>query len=189
MSLPCIANVWLRSNFFPTFDEARLGLSRCPFCLLLRGVYGFEGYELVTFSKCKRSFEAPVAAVRIAVVCSVHLADGWVIRGKFRAPKKRRERRWRVNDDGCFRNGRHGRLWCPTGAGRASPWFSRPARHWASPQKGGSQSQTVCHGVQITVYLLLAIAVFLLRDGWSRQTSKINLVSQKQSMLIASPIG
>jgi len=45
------------------------------------------------------------------------------------------------------------------------------------------------HGVQITVYPLLAFAVFLLWDGWSRQTPKIKAVSQKQSMLIASPVG
>jgi hypothetical protein len=102
MSLPRLTNTWLRSDFFPTFDEACLGLSRCPFRLLLWGVDGLNGYEFVSFSEGEWSFKTPVTAVSVAVMCGVHLADSWIIRGKFGAPKKggKGGRRWRVNDGG-----------------------------------------------------------------------------------------
>ena len=79
MSLPHITNIWLRSHFFPTFDEARLGLSRRPFRLLLWRVDGLNGYEFVSLSEGEWSFETPVTAVSVAVMCGVHLADSWII--------------------------------------------------------------------------------------------------------------
>ena len=83
MPLPRSANIWLRSNFFPTFDEACLGLSRCPFRLLFWGVDGLHGYEFVSFSEGKWPLESPVTAVSVAIVCGVHLANSWIVGGKF----------------------------------------------------------------------------------------------------------
>jgi hypothetical protein len=51
MLLPRIANAWLRSDLFPTLDESSFGLSGCPFCLLLWGVDGLDGYEFVPFAE------------------------------------------------------------------------------------------------------------------------------------------
>jgi hypothetical protein len=53
------------SHFFPTFDKAYLGFSRCPF-----------PYEVVSFSEGKWPFEPPVATVSLAVARTQSLEVG-----------------------------------------------------------------------------------------------------------------